>query len=186
MCALPINCYRMTALEQHWFTGTCHSVSACNTMVNALSTNQNEVYMTLRSMPVALTLWGWDKMAVIFQTTFFNPNFFNPCCSLVPNRQQATIGMDDDHVVLHVSGGFNTLRPRQNDRHFPDNIFQCIFLILIEISLKFVPKGSNQRYSSIGSDNGLASTRQQASIWTNDVYSLLDAYMHHSDSASMS
>ena len=41
---------------------------------------------------------------------------------------------------------FNTLRPRQNDRHFPDDIFKCIFLnenvkISIKISLKFVPKG---------------------------------------------
>ena len=40
---------------------------------------------------------------------------------------------------------FNTLRPRQNGRHFPDNIFKCIFLnknvwIPIKISLKFVPK----------------------------------------------
>ena len=38
------------------------------------------------------------------------------------------------------------LRPRQNVRHFADNIFKCIFLnengwLLIEISLKFVPKG---------------------------------------------
>ena len=31
----------------------------------------------------------------------------------------------------------NTLRPRQNDRHFPDNIFKCTFL---KFSLKFVPK----------------------------------------------
>ena len=42
--------------------------------------------------------------------------------------------------------GFNTLRPRQNGRHSPDDIFKCIFLneniwILIAISLKFVPKG---------------------------------------------
>ena len=41
---------------------------------------------------------------------------------------------------------FNTLRPRQNGRHFPDDIFKCIFLnenvwIPIKISLKFVPKG---------------------------------------------
>ena len=41
---------------------------------------------------------------------------------------------------------FNTLRPRQNGRHFPDDIFKWIFLnenvwILINISLKFVPKG---------------------------------------------
>ena len=40
----------------------------------------------------------------------------------------------------------NTLRPRQNGRHFPDNIFKFIFLnesiwISIEISLKCVPKG---------------------------------------------
>ena len=40
----------------------------------------------------------------------------------------------------------NTLRQRQNGRHFPDNIFKCIFLnenvwILNTIWLKFVPKG---------------------------------------------
>ena len=40
----------------------------------------------------------------------------------------------------------NTLRPRQNGRHFADDIFKRIFLnenvwILIKISLKFVPKG---------------------------------------------
>ena len=40
----------------------------------------------------------------------------------------------------------NTLRPRQGGRHFPDDIFKCIFLneniqISIKISLKFVPKG---------------------------------------------
>ena len=41
---------------------------------------------------------------------------------------------------------FNTLTQRQNGHHFPDGIFQCIFLnenpwILLKISIKFVPKG---------------------------------------------
>ena len=41
---------------------------------------------------------------------------------------------------------FNTLRPRQNGRHFADDIFKYIFFnenvwIPIQISLKFVPKG---------------------------------------------
>ena len=41
---------------------------------------------------------------------------------------------------------FNTLRPRQNGRHFAYDIFKCIFLnenvwILFKISLKFVPGG---------------------------------------------
>ena len=40
----------------------------------------------------------------------------------------------------------NTLRPRQNGRHLPDDIFKWIFLnenvwILINISQKFVPRG---------------------------------------------
>ena len=41
---------------------------------------------------------------------------------------------------------YDTLRPRQNGRHFADDIFKCIFIkeniwISIKISLKFVPKG---------------------------------------------
>ena len=41
----------------------------------------------------------------------------------------------------------NTLRPRRNGRHFADDTFKRIFLLenvsfSIEISLKFVPKGS--------------------------------------------
>ena len=40
----------------------------------------------------------------------------------------------------------NTLRPRQNGRHFADDTFKRIFVnenvrIFLEISLKFVPKG---------------------------------------------
>ena len=41
---------------------------------------------------------------------------------------------------------FNTLRPRQNGRHFADDTFNCIFenenvRLSIKFSLKFVPKG---------------------------------------------
>ena len=41
---------------------------------------------------------------------------------------------------------FNILRPRQNERHFADDIFKCILLnenvwIPIKISTKFSPKG---------------------------------------------
>ena len=51
--------------------------------------------------------------------------------------------------ILYMYGGLrhiNTLRPRQNGRHFPDDILKLIFLnenvwISIEISLKFVSKG---------------------------------------------
>ena len=47
--------------------------------------------------------------------------------------------------MLHCPS-VNTLSPRQNGRHFADDIFKCIFLnenvwIYIKISLNFVPKG---------------------------------------------
>ena len=72
----------------------------------------------------------------------------------------------------------NTLRPRSNGCHFPDDIFKCTFLnenvwISIKIPLKFVPiHGSIQQYSSIGLDSGLAPARRQAIIGTNDGYLL--------------
>ena len=49
-------------------------------------------------------------------------------------------------IIPNTLFHLNTLRPRQNGRHFPDDIFNCIFLnenawIWIKISLKFVPKG---------------------------------------------
>ena len=48
--------------------------------------------------------------------------------------------------ILYQEDYLNTLRPRQNGRHFPDDIFKCIFLnenisISIDISLKFAHKG---------------------------------------------
>ena len=50
--------------------------------------------------------------------------------------------------VLEIAQySINTLRPRHNGRHFPDDIFKWIFLnenmwISIKLSLKFVPRGS--------------------------------------------
>ena len=49
-------------------------------------------------------------------------------------------------VTIFKQTAINTLRPRENGRHFADDIFKCIFLnenvwIPIKISLKFVPQG---------------------------------------------
>ena len=50
------------------------------------------------------------------------------------------------YLGLNLPFIFNTLSPRQNGRHFANDILKCIFLneniwIPIKISLKFVPKG---------------------------------------------
>ena len=49
-------------------------------------------------------------------------------------------------TLLHLIITVNTLGPGRNRRHFADDIFKCIFLngnvwVLIQILLKFVPKG---------------------------------------------
>ena len=53
-----------------------------------------------------------------------------------------------------MSNVLNTLRPRQNGRHFADDIFKCIFLnenvwIPIKISLKFVPQCTINNISAL-------------------------------------
>ena len=69
------------------------------------------------------------------------------------------VGCGNYHEVL------NTLRPRQNGRHFADDTFKRIFLnenvcISINISLKFVPK--------VPINNIPALVEREAIIWTND------------------
>ena len=50
-----------------------------------------------------------------------------------------------DGLAIIIGPWINSWRSRQNGRHFPDDIFKCIFLneniwISLNISLKFVPE----------------------------------------------
>ena len=63
-------------------------------------------------------------------------------------------GMDRQTDEQGHSNFVNTLRPRQNGRHFTDDTFKHIFLnenvrISIKISLKFVPKGPINNISAL-------------------------------------
>ena len=74
----------------------------------------------------------------------------------------------------HVYGSsivLTHLPPGQNGRHLADDTFWCIFFkenvrSWIQISLWFVPKGPIKQ-ASIGSDNGLATSRLQVITSTN-------------------
>ena len=53
-----------------------------------------------------------------------------------PNVSILYIIVTVNHIDWHNT--FNTLRPRQNGRHFADDIFKCIFLTkMFEFQLKF-------------------------------------------------
>ena len=65
------------------------------------------------------------------------------CSRLFRSRTVSNVLLQWARIKL---SSINTLRPRQNARHFADDIFKCIFLnenVLIssKISLRFVPKG---------------------------------------------
>ena len=68
-------------------------------------------------------------------------------CTLVVGEVYFKININQLINNLNCKNGTLTLLPPgQNGRHFPDDIFRRIFVnekfcILIEISLKFVPKG---------------------------------------------
>ena len=64
-------------------------------------------------------------------------------------------------------------RPRQSGHQFADHVFKCFFLnanfqMSNKIPLKYVPRGVLDNNVSIGSNDGLASNRWQAIIWSND------------------
>ena len=75
----------------------------------------------------------------------------------LPGLENASVEASYDRGIIDLNNGLvikqsetmtqlNTLRPRQNRRHFPDDIFKRNFFyeklwISIKISLKFVPNG---------------------------------------------
>ena len=70
-------------------------------------------------------------------------NILAPCCTLDISRY---LSLKNAEKTPH-SSPINAMRPRQDGRHFADDIFTCIFFnengfILIKFSLKYVRKGS--------------------------------------------
>ena len=80
--------------------------------------------------------------ALIFRYSYENSLGWCHETSLVPGIYRCGF---ENAIFNLVLACVNTLRPRQKGRHFPDDIFKCIFLfenvwIWIKISLKCVPK----------------------------------------------
>ena len=80
----------------------------------------------------------FNKMSALVQVT---------ACHRTGNKSiHGTVMTEFNDVSLDINDSkISTLRPRQNGRHFPDDLYKCIFLnenvwISIKISLKFIPK----------------------------------------------
>ena len=91
------------------------------------------------------TLKCADVSPVFKKDNYLNTKNFRPV-SVLTGISKLYESVVNDQLFEFFCMLFNTLRPRQNGRHFADDIFKCIFLnenvwISIEIPLKFVPKG---------------------------------------------
>ena len=85
-----------------------------------------------------MVLAVWNGQHVLLSQSSFH---LLGSCQIQDTIQNMNISFIISKTIQHV----NSLRPRQNRRHFADDIFKCIFLnenvwIPIKISLKFVPK----------------------------------------------
>ena len=110
-------------------------------------------------------VFRWDKWYTLKGVCYFYGR-----CSVAHRECSGWFSMAHETSYRKISQGLNTLRPRQNGRYFPDDIFECIFLkenvwIPIKISLKSVPKSPINNIPAFGSENGLATSHYLKQWW---------------------
>ena len=98
----------------------------------------SEIWFSQCMITISIVFTLPFQLSITFQIIGGSPKFFS------------------GHAVfpIHTFMPLNTLRPRQNGRHFADDIFNCIFSnenawIPIKISLKFVPQGPNNNIPAL-------------------------------------
>ena len=101
------------------------------TITLALAQNQYRELFSVRGQEPDIAGWLGKNIEVESKWPWFFRHIFE-CIFLT----------EKSHILIQISLN----RPRQNGRHFADDIFKHIFLnknvsISIKISLKFVPKG---------------------------------------------
>ena len=116
---------RMSSVERHPFS------SGCNVLISKVM-NVTKLVANKTVQGKNKSNWGHYHETVKWIWPLDPPTIHCPC------NEHGSIWLG---IFL-----LNTLRPRQNGRHFPDDIFKWIFLrenvwISINISLKFVPRG---------------------------------------------
>ena len=103
-------------------------------------------YTTVSSDKLWCLFWAvWDHLVLVFiPTTRVTVN--NVYRESGDDKSQCSQLVSWVEKLYKIQTTINTLRPRQNGRHFVDDIFKCIFFnenvwIPTNISLRFVAKG---------------------------------------------
>ena len=113
-----------------------------------------ERWLALKYGGVGLFTWNimnfskmWQNVYHIYSQSMIISKKKRSSVSILLFSFGALVRSPDDARNQAISRhDINTLRPRQNGRHFADDVLKCIFLnenvwISLKISLKYVPKG---------------------------------------------
>ena len=113
-------------------------------LIGPLGTNFSEIF-------IEILTFSFKKMRLKVSSAKWRPFYLGLNVlidKMLSCKAAGSDGIDEEggHTSVHWIWSFNTLRPRQDGRHYPDDIFRCIFLneniwIGMNISLSFVPKG---------------------------------------------
>ena len=140
-----------------------HKLNQCwNIVISDLGTHFSELpskihAFSFKKMHLKMSSAKWRQFCVglsvlnLIITEFSSLVGLTRCPRVDDDRISQTGGLIWRLSMLRITSelygiGFNTLRPRQNGRYFPGNIFKWISLnenvwVSINISLKFVPRG---------------------------------------------
>ena len=106
-------------------------------------------YAAVKSAEVneSFIIWHWNTLVMQnFSHNSISCNIMEDPCYVL-KKENTTNAVNFQHfIVILPYQWLNTLRPRQNGRHFADDIFKCIFLnenvwLSVKISWNFVPQG---------------------------------------------
>ena len=128
-----------------------------------------------RSLPIQHE-WQQNEISIKFELQWKN-SFLKLFCFVLQWSWIPHVPVLHAGIWLH-----NTLRPKQNGWHFANSIFKCIFMkkffIVIQISMKFLPKG--------GIDVKLVLVEVRAKQAPNHSLknNSTEVYMHHQASVS--
>ena len=125
---------------------TSHYLNQCSLIVNGTFMNKLQ-WNLLRKAKLFIQENSFENVVCKMTAILLKPHHVKPA-NWSMEFAPLTVGSLVPCVAAWVFSrqDINTLRPDQNGRHFPDDIFKCIFLnenvwISINITLKFVPSG---------------------------------------------
>ena len=105
-------------------------------------------------LPIILNDWTWSRSSArnlsLLVVNISHSDYMRwhlSSMNVIQRMQHMVLYKETCRTRRNKRTGLNTLRPKQNGRHFADDDFKRIFLnenirISIKISLKFVPKGT--------------------------------------------